>query len=123
MDIKIYANNKVIYKDIVNSISLYSWDFNNFLSNKISSTFSWVVLNDIYINYFWDENLVNNDEDSLKLTDINTKDDKTGTSITNIIIKNIWKWKEIYWDWINYNEVYLFFTKQWQEEKLKIFTK
>ena len=124
MDLKIYSNGKMINKSVINSTNIYTWSFNKVINNKISSTFSWFILNDIYINYFWEENLEKNDDNSLKLVDINTKEDKTWTVITKLIIKNIWKWKEIYDDlWVKYNEVYLFFTKNWQEEKLKVFTK
>jgi prepilin-type N-terminal cleavage/methylation domain-containing protein len=123
MSFRIYGNDKMIEKNTLNSIDSYTWTFNKFIYNKVSSTIWTGILNDININYFWEENLLKNDDNFLKLVSINTKEDKTWVSLSNLVIKNTWKWKEVFWDWTKYNEVYLFFSKQWNKWILKIFTK
>lgn len=103
----------------------FSWTFLDSISYKIDWTSSWNVLNNIVLKYFWEENLgyPKNDDNLIKLDEINTKEDKTWVKINELIIKNTWKWKELYWDLSKIDEVYLFFSKKWKEDKLRIFTK
>ncbi len=118
--LKLYKKHK-LYTSAVRQ-----WDTNQDFSlidepfYKIVWTLSWEVLNDIYVNYFDEDNIFPEKNNLLILQSINTKTDKTWTGINNIVIKNIWWTKSIIWDWNNYNELYLFFENNWKEKFIRI---
>lgn len=125
-----YLYIKVLSNNYNNSYNIkpnnsFTWTFLDSINYKITWTSSWYILNNIILNYFWDENLgyPKNDDNLLKIDEINTKEDKSWSKINLLIIKNTWKWKELCWDWAKIDEVYLFFSKKWKEDKLRIFTK
>jgi hypothetical protein len=80
-------------------------------------TLSWSTLNEIHIQYFSKENLEPEKNNLLELKDINTKEDKSGTSYSEISIKNIW-WKKTLPN--NEKELYLFFENKGKQEFIKI---
>ena len=84
---------------------------------KITWTLSWSVLNEIHLNYFSTDNIYPEKNDLLLLSNINTKEDKSWTDYSSIIINNIWWNKTI---WTNEDEIFLFFENNWKEKFIKI---
>ncbi|MDP2090387.1 MAG: hypothetical protein Q8K30_02210 [Candidatus Gracilibacteria bacterium] len=89
---------------------------------KIVGTLTGEVLNDIYINYFDEDNIFLEKNNLLILIAINSESDKTGTGINSIVIKNIGGTKTILGDGNNYNELYLFFENNGKEKFIRIKT-
>lgn len=119
-NLKIYKNIKLYISTIIQSDTFYNYDFNDDQFYKIIWTLSWETLNEINIKYFTENNFKQEDNNIFKLTEINTKSDKSGTNITNLSIKNIWWNKTINWDWNDINEVYLFFEYNWKQDFINI---
>lgn len=94
-------------------------DLSNELYYKIAWSFSGEILNDIHLNYFSEENLYPENNDSFVLIWIYDNENKTN-DINPLIIRNIWWKKEITWNSIDMNEVYLFFENSWIEKFIKI---
>ena len=122
--IKIYKKDKFIYKTWITSSDTINYDFNQEISYKIKSTLTWETLNDIWINYYSEDNLKPEKNNLLNLTDINTKKDKSWTNITKLIITNIW-WKKVFYSWslsnkITDDNIFLFFESNWVEKFIKI---
>lgn len=111
-----------LYKTVqVDSSNNYSYNFWNNVDSKIESSYSWSILNEVFINYYSPDNIKKNNEDRLELTNINTKSDKSWTSYNSLEIKNI-NWKKIIipnW-WSDINKIYLFFERWWVEKFIEI---
>jgi hypothetical protein len=81
-------------------------------------------LNNIYVNYYSTDNIIQDNENKLILIWIYENSDKTWTNYDSVEIKNInWK-KSITWylSWTDYNltKVYLFFEREWIEKFIEI---
>lgn len=119
-NLKLYKNHKLYISELIQSNNIYNFDFNDEPNYKIIWTLSWEVLNEININYFAEDNLTPEKNNLLVLQEINTKEDKSWTWISSLIVKNIWWTKSIIWDWIYLNEAYLFFENSWKDKFIKI---
>ena len=122
--LKIYSWIKFQWNYIIDAKEQYTYNFLGNKKSKITATLSWMVLNNIYINYYSDDNILKNNENKLILDKINSKSDKTWTNYDYIELKNkFWK-KELIWYiwWTSYplTKVYLFFNKSWLEKFIEI---
>jgi hypothetical protein len=115
-DLKIYKKIKLYLSEGIQSSTFYAFNFNDEPFYKITGFLSGELLNEININYFTEDNIDSKKNNLLILSKINTKIDKTGTSIISLSIKNIWWNKSIIWDWLKINEAYLFFDNNWKEK-------
>lgn len=120
--IKIYKKDKLFVSKSIDRGVDYNFSFNDSTSYKITWTFSWETLNEIILNYFSEDNLYPEKNNILELININSKEDKTGASYTNIKITNIWWNKKFYNNTVEIitNEIYLFFENNWKEKFIKI---
>ncbi len=119
--IKIYKKNKLYINELIQWDKKINFDFNDEIKYKIIWTLSWETLNEIDINYFSEDNLYPKKNNLLILSEINTKEDKSWSWSSDLLIKNIWWIKSIIWDWINYyDEVYLFFENNWKQDFIQI---
>ena len=118
---KIYSGIKFQWKYIIDGSDTISKNFNKNINSKIVATLSWNTLNDIYVNYYSPDNIIQNNENKLELTWIYNNNNKTWTNYNNIIIQNI-NWKKSIipnlGSWIN--KVYLFFEREWVEKFIEI---
>ena len=118
---KIYSWIKFQWKNIIDSSDTYEYNFLENINYKIIWTLSWSVLNNIYINYYSSDNLIQDNENKLELININSKSDKTWISYNSLEIKNLnWK-KSIIPDWwSDISKIYLFFEREWVEKFVEI---
>ena len=96
----------------------------NFLHNKeyrITWSLSGSILNTLYIDYYSQDNIIQNNENTLELININNKLDKTWVNYSSVEIKNLnWK-KSIKWNsWWELDKIYLFFEREWVEKFIEI---
>lgn len=117
---KMYKKIKLYLNTVIQSDLNFDFSFNDEPYYKIIWTLSWETLNEININYFTEDNLYPINNNLLILSNINTKQDKSGINISNLSIKNIWWKKSIIWDWNVFDEAYLFFDSNWKEEFIRI---
>lgn len=115
--VKIYNDYKILLENFVRSDEPFTYTFKDYTYYNIISYLWTSRINDIILNYYSPDNLSFDDALSLNLSEIKTI---TWTWITDLVIKNIGWRKEIIWDWTVYDSVYLFFSKQWAEEKIII---
>lgn len=118
--LKIYKNLKLILGKSIESDIIFNYDFVEDQNYTLLSKIWPYNSNEIKIKYFTENNVLKENNTFLVLTNINTNFDKSWTSITNLSIKNIWWKKTIIWDWISYDEVYVFFESNWKEGYLKL---
>ena len=118
---KIYHWIKFQWKNIIDASDSFTWSFLENTNHKIVWTLSWSVLNNIYINYYSEDNIIKKNENTLNLNYINSEFDRNWIEYSSIEIKNInWK-KSIIPDggiWIL--KVYLFFERDWVEKYIEI---
>jgi len=120
-NIKLYKKQKLFLNENRQADLRYEFSFNKEPYYKIWWTLSWEVLNEININYFSEDNLYPEKNNWLELININTKENKSWTNYSSLIIKNIWWTKSILWNWTtSENEIYLFFENSWKEKFIKI---
>ena len=104
----------------------WSWNkeyiFDSLHNSKITWTLTWIVLNDLIINYFTEKNFSQKEWDFVKLVSINTKKDKTWTWYTNLTIRNIWGNKVFKKNGVEINteKIFLFFEIAWKQDFIKI---
>ena len=120
--IKLFKKNKLFLFETKAGNDNYSFVFNKENYYKTTWTLSWEILNEIHINYFSEDNIYPEKNNSLILYDINIKEDKSWTQISELEITNIWWVKKFYDEWVEFlsNEVYLFFENNWKEKFIKI---
>ena len=118
--IKLFKKNKLFLFETKEWDKDYKFDFNEESYYKLSWTLSWEILNEIHINYFSEDNIYPERNNSLILHDINSQSDWKWTSYSKAIIKNIWWKKEIKCDSIDLAEIYLIFENNWKEKFIKI---
>lgn len=118
---KIYNWIKFKWNNVIDSNESFTGSFLENTNHKIVWTLSWSILNNIYINYYSNDNVIINNENTLNLNYINLLFDKSWTEYNSIEIKNInWK-KSIITDWgIWINSIYLFFERDWVEKYIEI---
>jgi type II secretory pathway pseudopilin PulG len=116
-NIEIFKKEKLFYSDSKNGNSSYIWNFSESPAYKVSGSLSGSTLNDIYIHYFADSNRDIEQWNLIELIAINSKEDKSWTSYTNLSIQSIWKKKTI---GNNESEIYLFFENRGREDFIKI---
>jgi len=116
---RIYSWVKFESEQIIDSTDTIIKSFLNNQEYKISATLSWTILNDMYINYYSEDNIDMNWENYLKLIAIKNK--AWTTSYTSVNISNLnWK-KSIIPDWwTEVNEVYLYFEREWIQKFIEI---
>jgi prepilin-type N-terminal cleavage/methylation domain-containing protein len=110
---KLFLNKQITYNESMD------FDFNTDSYYKIKSTLSWETLNDININYFWEDNINPEKNNNIYLTKI---EDEYKNIINELIVKNIW-WNKTFFSWaleLNDNEIYLYFENNWIEKFIKI---
>jgi len=119
--LKIYLWIKFKKTYTIDSSWKYEYNFSKNIESKILATYSWAILNNIFINYYSPDNLIINNENKLELIWINSKSDKTWTNYNSIEIKNLnWK-KYIIPDWgSDIDKIYLFFEREWLEKFIEI---
>ena len=121
--LKIYGEYKLLSEKFLDSGNTFSYDFKDSSSYKILWYLSGSKINDINLNYYSETNLDKEKGDFMILIDINTKEDKSWTAYSELIIKNIW-WKKVFYDnslnEISSSEIYIFFERAWEEESIKI---
>ena len=119
-DLKIYSGIK--YKDTIflEDKNNYSYLFNKNIYWKIESSYSWEILNTVFLQYFSEENFDKNILDKLKLIWIYWNSSKTSGNYASLIIQNINWNKKIIADWVEKNKIYLFFEQNWVEKFLEI---
>lgn len=120
--IKIYKDNKLFINKEINRINNFEFNFNENSSYKIMWTQSWKILNNIIYKYLSEDNILPEKNNLLKLTNINTQENKDWTNIDKLKITNIW-WKKKFfdnWSEISTNNIYLFFDNNWKEGFIKI---
>lgn len=107
----------------LDALDKYTYNFANNSSFIIDSYISWKMINSLKILYFSEKNMDLSEKSSNKvyLSDINTKANKTWSSLSSIFIQNINNKKFIK----NKSEqiidkVYLFFGTWWKEISLEI---
>ena len=116
-NIKSYQDEKLLINTSTGADELLNFDYNKEQYYKIVSTFTWIVLNEIDINYFSEDNLYPENNKLLELISINSNEDKSWTNYSSIVISNLW-WSKTIWN--NENEIYLFFEENWKEKFIKI---
>lgn len=113
-EIKIFWDNNFINKKFLDASKKFNYLFTWSLNYKISSKISWKEINNINLNYFSLNNIIN-------LAEINSQPDKGGVSYNNFVIKNIWWKKKIYHNSTELNKIFLFFENtNWKQEILEI---
>ena len=121
--LKIYGDYKLLSEKFLDLANTFFYDFKDSPSYRIIWYLSGSKINDISLNYYSETNLNKEKEDFMVLIAINTKEDKSWTTYSKLIIKNIW-WKKVFYDnslnEIVSDEVYIFFERAWEEESLKI---
>ena len=117
---KIYSDYKFLFEKIIDWWDGFDYNFWEDQSYKIVWYLSGSQLNNINLSYYSETNLDKETWDFLELTAINTDENKSGTIINRLVVRNIWWKKEIDWDDTLYEEVYLFFERAWVEESLNV---
>ncbi len=118
--LKLYKKQKLFFTKEISNTSSFDFLFNTVENYKIASTLSWEILNNININYFTKDNLYPERNNNINLIKINTKEDKTWTAISELIITNVW-WNKKITDWTSeYDDIFLFFENNWVEKFIKI---
>ena len=121
--LKVYKKHKVFLERVLDAMDTYTWSFIEASSYKIVWTLSWEVLNEIWIKYFTENNVLKENEDYLELSKI-YKENKS-TECNNILkVTNIWWKKQIYcWEIEAVNKInkaYLFFIQNNIEKFIEI---
>ncbi len=118
-NIRIYGDEKIQEEKYLQATGILT-SFLKYKKNTFVSSFSWRQGNTIVSEYYSQENLFSTAEKNILLSSMNTKQDKTGQSFTWVLIKNKDNKKEIFWDWVNLNKVFLFFKRGEYETYLEI---
>jgi hypothetical protein len=116
-NLNIFKKEKLYLNESKNWDSNYIENFSNASEYKILWTLSWETLNELSLHYFANSNRNIEAWNLIELIDINTKEDKTGTSYNNLSIKKVWKKKTI---WNDESEIYLFFENRGREDFIKV---
>lgn len=122
---KIYSDYKYLFGNYMDSIESFTWSFDDYSEYNIIWYMSWSKINDINIKYYSKTNIDKSLNNLFYLNNINTKEDKTGTSYNKVVIQNI-LWNKIFysgsinWTIIDKNELFLFIENEWKEQFIKI---
>ena len=116
-ELNIFEKDNFIIKKYLKDNKNFNYNFDSYLNYKIISRLAWKDINNININYFSKEN-------KISLVEINSKNDKSGTSYTDLKIKNIW-WRKGFCKLdntkISWDKIYLFFEgSNWKQKILEI---
>lgn len=118
-----YNNNKLFISSNIDAKDKQMFDFSSLNKVEISSSISWSIVNNVYLDYYSQENSYTwtNLANKLVLTNINTKDDKSWRWFDYIEIENINN-KKFIKDKSGHivDKVFLFFQKWWKEVSLEI---
>lgn len=119
--LNIYSWIKFQKSEIINSSWEYKYNFLKNINSKILANYSGSTLNNIYINYYSPDNIIENNENKLELIWIYNNFNKTWTWYSSVEIKNLnWK-KSIEWNsWWELDKIYLFFEREWIEKFIEI---
>jgi len=117
--LKIYKKHKLFIDRITDWMDVFTWSLNETKNYKIIWTLSWELLNEIYVNYYIENNIIKENEDFLELIKIDS--DSIWTVCTEIVkIENIWWNKKIFcWNSI-VNKIFLHFEQNWIEKYIEI---
>lgn len=119
--LKLYKENKLFLNTTRTWTIDYEFTFNDKSKYKIIWTLNEENLNEIYINYFDEDNLYPEKNNFLNLIKIKKED---WDEINNIQIKNIWWIKKFEtnndWTEINGNKISLVFENNWIEKEINI---
>lgn len=117
-NIKIYSNNKKTFEKLLNQKDSFTWKIDLYQNYDIKSYFE--TGEDLFwIFYYSEDNLSNS---WVTTNFIEAKNDKTGLTSKDFLLKNInsklsfYSWNTL-WDT---KDVYLFFEKAWLEKSIKI---
>ncbi len=112
--LKVYGGEKILKQELL-STGDYTWSIQAFQNYVFISTFSWEIVNKLWISYYSVDNISNKEEKKIILSFINSEENKGGTSFSWVIIKNKNNTKEIFWDGQKLETVFLFF-RRWEKE-------
>ncbi|MDQ7009477.1 MAG: prepilin-type N-terminal cleavage/methylation domain-containing protein [Candidatus Gracilibacteria bacterium] len=118
--LKIYSGIKFQETKLLNSSLIYNYNFSKNIESKILSSYSGSTLNEIFINYYSPDNIIENNENKLELININSESDKTGTGYISVEIKNLNGKKSITPDGGDVSKIYLFFEREGVEKFIEI---
>jgi len=117
--LKLYKKQKLFLDKEITYNESIDFDFNTDQYYKIKSTLSWEILNEININYFWEDNINTEKNNNIYLTKIERED---SSIINELTIKNVW-WTKTFFSWaleLNDNKIYLYFENNWLEKFIKL---
>jgi len=117
--LKLYKKQKLFLDKEITYNESMDFDFNTDQYYKIKSTLSWEILNEININYFWEDNINAEKNNNIYLTKIERED---SSIINELTIKNVW-WTKTFFSWaleLNDNKIYLYFENNWLEKFIKL---
>lgn len=112
---------KFEWENIIDATESFSKSFLDNSEYKISWSFSGSILNNIYIKYYSDDNIVIGSDNYLELVKITETNDNTWTQYSSVEIKNL-NWKKIIkWNtgW-ELESVYLYFQRDGLEKFIEI---
>lgn len=76
--------------------------------------------NEIDFYYLWENNIDSEDNNDIKIVNINTQIDGSGTNINILKYQNIYGNKTLFWDGVDINEAHLFIEYAWKIQTITL---